>query len=137
MLEQTLYHKALRVAAAVCAAVLVFESGLVHESTKVLSVNTHQYVANVVGVGASVRPTELNTMTAEITEQRMLLDEREASIREREIEIGLREGESNERATYLVAALLFILLVLIVTNYILDYLRWQRSLSASNRIPVQ
>jgi hypothetical protein len=137
MLEQTIYHKVLRVGAAVLALVLVFESGLVSESTQSLSIDTHQFVANVIGVGASVRPTELNSLTAEITEQRMLLDQREAAIRDREIEIGLAEGESNETATYLIAALLFILLVLIVTNYILDYLRAQKPVVSREQIPVQ
>jgi hypothetical protein len=136
MLEQSLYHKVLRVLAAVFAFVLLFESGLVDESTRILSQNAHQYVANTVGVGASVRPTEVNTLTAELTEQRLMLDQREAAIRQREIDIGLSAGESNDRATYIVAVLLFILLVLIVLNYILDYLRAGRVVVQTQQ-PVQ
>jgi hypothetical protein len=138
MIEQTVYHKVLRVSAAVCAFVLLFESGLVDESTRTLSQNAHQYVANTVGVGASVRPNELNQLTAELTEQRQLLNEREAALREREIEVELATGgNTNQQSTYLVAALLFILLVLIVTNYILDYLRAQRREVVPSQVPVQ
>lgn len=138
MLASSVYHKILRVGAATLALVLLFESGLLHESTKSLSKNTHQYVANVIGVGASVRPTELNQLTAELTEQRMLLQEREAALRQREIEVEFAATQtSNERVTYVIAALLFILLVLIVTNYILDYLRAQKYNEINGRVPVQ
>ena len=58
-LEKTMYHKVLRVAMVVCAFVLLFESGIVSETTTQLSQNTHQYLANAVGVGASVKPNEL------------------------------------------------------------------------------
>ena len=118
------YHKVLRVSAVVCALMLLFESGLVHESTKRLSIGTHSYLANAVGAVASVEPTELNSLTAELTAQKLALQQRESSVREREIEIGLLPGESaNQTTTYVLAGMLFLLLVLIVLNYLLDYLR--------------
>jgi hypothetical protein len=66
-MEQTIYHRFLRVAAVVCALVLVFDSGIISESTARLANGTQAYIATAVGVGASVSPTELNTLTAELT----------------------------------------------------------------------
>ncbi|MCA9366661.1 hypothetical protein KC887_00145 [Candidatus Kaiserbacteria bacterium] len=124
VMASTMYHRVLRVAALVCALTLLFESGLLSETTRSLSVHTNQYLANAVGVGASVAPTELNTLTAEITKQKLALAEREAAVQEREIAVNLSEqgGGSNEVVVYIMAAVLFILLVLIVLNYVLDFL---------------
>lgn len=124
MIQHTNYHRILRVSAVVCAAVLLFESGIVSQSTVQLSQNTHRYLANSVGMSASVTPTELNTYTAELTAQKKALEAREAALAEREIQVGLAEGgATNQRATYIIAGLLFILLTLIILNYTLDYLR--------------
>ncbi len=118
------YHKVLRVSAVVCTMMLLFESGLVHDSTRQLSIGTHEYLANAVGATASIDPTELNSLTAELTAQKLALQQRETSLREREIEIGLLPGESaNQKTTYTLAGVLFLLLILIVLNYTLDYLR--------------
>ena len=118
------YHKVLRVSAVVCTMMLLFESGLVHDSTRQLSIGTHEYLANAVGATASIDPTELNSLTAELTAQKLALQQRETSLREREIEIGLLPGESaNQKTTYILAGVLFLLLILIVLNYTLDYLR--------------
>ncbi len=122
-IKESKYHRVLRVSALVCALVLLFESGLVHKSTAALSQNTHQYLANAVGVGASVEPTELNTVTAELTAAKMEL------AREREINVGLREGTNDDRAIYILSGILFILLVLIVLNYTLDFLRYREQKS--------
>ena len=118
------YHKVLRVSAVVCLLTLMFESGLVHESTRQLSIGTHEYLANAIGATASIESTELNSLTADLTAQKLALMQREASIREREIDIGLLPGEAaNQKTTYVLAGMLFLLLVLIVLNYLLDYLR--------------
>ncbi len=123
-LSETMYHRVLRVTAVVCAFVLLFESGLVSPVTKQLSLETHQYLANAVGVGVSVEPTELNSLTSELTKQKLALQAREQAVAEREIEIGLAPGENpGETTTYLLSGVLFILLVLIILNYTLDYLR--------------
>lgn len=118
------YHRFLRVSAVVCALALVFESGLVSESTAQISRGTHTYLANAIGMSASVQPTELNTITAALTARERELAAREAALREREISVGISSGDvSNEKATYLLASILLILLVLILLNYALDYLR--------------
>lgn len=126
-MKDSMYHRVLRVAAVVCALVLLFESGMISHSTAVLSMNTHQYLANAVGMSVSVEPTELNMMTAELTNQKRLLDQRETTLREREIEVGLQAGGSNERATYVLASILFVLLILIILNYILDFMRTRKT----------
>jgi hypothetical protein len=123
-ISETLYHRVLRVSAMVGAFLLLFQSGLVSPVTKQLSLETHQYLANAVGVGASVEPTELNSLTSELTKQKLALQAREQAVKEREIEIGLSPDETpGETSTYILSAVLFILLVLIILNYTLDYLR--------------
>jgi ABC-type Na+ efflux pump permease subunit len=105
---------------------LVFESGILSESTAVLSQNTHSYLANAVGMSAGVAPTELNQYTAQLTQKERELAAREASLEEREIAVNLStapNSSSNDRATYILSGILFILLVLILLNYALDYLR--------------
>lgn len=125
MRQNSQYHRVLRVSAVVCAIVLVFESGLLSESTAVLSQNTHQYLASAIGINASVKPTELNQLTAAITQKERELAAREAALREREIAVGISSGEQAgvDTATYILASILFILLILILLNYTLDYLR--------------
>lgn len=108
----------------VCAIALVFESGILSESTAKISMDTHAYLANAIGMSASVEPTELNRYTAKLTSMERDLEAREAALREREIAVDLSSGSSNnDTATYVLASILFILLVLILLNYALDYLR--------------
>jgi hypothetical protein len=124
LIEDTMYHRVLRVSAVVFALLLVFESGIVSHTTKQLSMDTHRYLAQTVGMSASVEPTELNTMTAALTKQKKQLDERESALKEREIQVNVRENsDGNQTAVYVLSVIVFILLILIVTNYILDYLR--------------
>lgn len=124
MLQDSNYHKILRISVVVFAAILVFESGLVSSSTVLISQNTHRYIANSVGASASVAPNEFNVITAELTNQKRLLDAREAALNEREIAVSLTEGgQISQRSTYIVASMLFLLLALIILNYVLDFLR--------------
>lgn len=122
----TTYHRSLRIGAVVLALMLVFQSGLVSDATQDMAGETQRYLANVIGVGASVAPTELNQITAELTARERELDAREAALADREIEVGLSEPRGivdSETTTYILASILFILLVLILLNYVLDYLR--------------
>ena len=122
--KNTTYHRILRVSALVFAMVLIFESGLLVKSTQTLAINTHQYLAGAVGMSASVQPTELNQYTAALTQKERELQEREAALAQREISVGLStETSDNATATYVLSSILFILLVLILLNYALDYLR--------------
>ncbi len=126
------YHRILRVSLVVCALMLVFYSGLISDSTARLSNGTQNYLANAVGMTASVAPTELNQFTAQLTEREQELSSREAALREREIAVGLNEGgQANDYSTYLLASILFVLLVLVILNYVLDYLRSKERVSAA------
>lgn len=124
VLEHTTYHRLLRVSAVVVALVLLFDSGLLSETTERLSTQTQEYLVGAVGMSVSVQPNEFNQITAELTAQKRALDEREALLAQREIEVELNSGSTNsDYSTYVLASILFILLVLIVLNYTLDYLR--------------
>lgn len=126
-MRNSTYHKTLRICAAIVTLVLVFDSGLLSPITKQLSNQTQLHLASVIGVGAAVEPTELNLMTAELTKQKAALDKRESALREREITVNVartKEGSnSNQVSTYLISVLLFIILVLMVLNYVLDFTR--------------
>lgn len=121
------YRSFLRIASVVTAVVLVFQSGLLDERSAGLFDQTSDYLAASVGMSVGVATTELNTLTAQLTAQRQLLAEREEAVAEREIAVTLTSGESTgqgqTRVTYLLAAALFVQLVLIVLNYGLDYVR--------------
>jgi len=129
------YHRVLRVSALVFAITLVFESGLLSKTTANLSQNTHLYLANAVGMSAGVAPTELNQYTAALTQKERELTARESALQEREIAVDLNQGgaTANSTATYLLASILFILLLLILLNYVLDYLR-QKELTAAQTV---
>ena len=123
-MQEMLYHSVLRVAMAVVATVLVFDSGLFSPVTKQLSLNTQQYLGQAVGVYAGVESTELNTITAALTEKEQSLAEREKTIEQREIEVGLATGSTRGvDSTFILSVLLSIILVLIIINYILDFRR--------------
>jgi hypothetical protein len=125
----TAYHSALKIALVVFAFVLVFDSGLIVKSTTSMSDATQSHLANVVGVKVGVAPNEVNQLTARITEL-----ERDLDIKEREIAVNLNSGVGTgfDQSTFILSAILFILLVLIVFNYILDYLR-ERPYPIKNR----
>ena len=125
--QSLIYRSILRISAVVTACVLVFQSGLLSDHTAVLYNQTADNLGAMVGMSASVAPTEHNTITAELTKQKQLLASREEQIAQREIELGLSSGEDSAQpsqvTTYLLAAVLLIQLVLLVLNYGLDYLR--------------
>lgn len=117
------YHSVLRIAVLVFAVVLVFDSGLLLKNTKILSTSTQQYLANAVGVYVGVAPTEVNQLTARITELEGELDAKERLIA---VNLSNRSDGSMDRSTLILSVIVFILLVLIILNYILDYLRMRQ-----------
>ena len=119
-----MYHSVLRTSALTLALILVFVSGVVTPVTQQLSQQTERFLASAVGIYASVEPNGLNEVTAALTAKETSLAAREAAITERELSLGLNKGQvEGEYTTYILSVILFILLVLIVTNYLLDYLR--------------
>lgn len=124
-LTNTYYHSTLRVSALLTSLVLLFVSGTLSPVSSELSLVTEQYVASVFSATAGVETTELNAITAALTEQRSLLDARETELVEREMSLGIDgAGEAAlDISSFLLSALLFVLIVLIVLNYILDFMR--------------
>lgn len=119
------YHSFLKVTAVVFATVLLFDGGYFHPVTKQLSDNTITYLASVgSSVTAQVAPTELNTLTAELTARERELAEREAELTAREIAVrDFGTSPATDYSTYVLSIILFILTTLIILNYILDWLR--------------
>lgn len=122
----TYYHSVLRVSAVLCCAVLLFVGGFIDPATKQMSEVTGGYLMSAVGASASVESTTLNLMTAALTEQRVALEARESALEERELALGLGSvtaERSTDFSSFILSVFLFILLVLIVLNYLLDFLR--------------
>ena len=124
MMETSRYHKVLRVSLVITAIIFLFDGGFISPITKSLSDNTIQYLGSAAsGVFAQVEPNELNTLTAELTKRERDLALREAAIQEREIESRDFGDVGDDYSTYVLSIILFILTVLIVLNYILDWMR--------------
>lgn len=122
-----LYASSLRVAAAVVAVVLAFDSGLFFSETALHSSSVKQQLASVVGVQVGVAPNDINQLTTRITEL-----EYELAAKERQIAVNLNQttdrNDSFPLSTFILSVILFILLVLIVLNYVLDY--WREKISS-------
>lgn len=120
------YHSFLRVAMVVTAIALVFDGGFLLPFTKQLSDVTVEYVASVgTGMFASVPQNEINTLSAQIAEKQKELDQREASLNEREISARQFGTDTNatDYSTYILSVILFIVTVLLILNYIMDWVR--------------
>lgn len=122
-LRYSIYHSALRVLVLVFAILLIFDSGLITDKSKFLSISTQQYLANAVSVQVGVAPTEVNQLTARITEL-----EGELAVKERLIAVNLTENTSAtmNKSTLVLSIIVFILLVLILLNYVLDFVRMRK-----------
>jgi hypothetical protein len=116
------YHRALRVSALITFLLLGFMSGMLFPQGDMLSRTTSAYLANVVGVGASVVPNGTNTLVQELKNRSDLLDQKE-----REIDARARDHESpfGDPTVLALSLILGVQLILIVTNYILDYRRFR------------
>jgi hypothetical protein len=119
-LDSSLYHKFLRIAVLTFALLLIFDSGLLNKETMKIADMATSHVATVVGVAASVEPTELNQLTNRITEL-----ETELEAKERLIAVNVRDNDSpaTNTSTVILSFIVFVLLCLIILNYVLDYLR--------------
>ena len=124
-----MYHKLLRISSVVLAVALVFQAGLVSNATAIMATQTQSYLANSVGVFVGVEPTELNTITAGLTAKEFALDARERELAQREIAVGIDQGggATKDMTTFVLGLVLFIVLLLLVLNYALDYLRYRES----------
>jgi hypothetical protein len=79
-------------------------------------------LAQVVGVSVGVPENEFNTLAQGIAQRQEELDERERDLAAREAQAAGGE-QSFRRATLLLSAISFVLLVLILLNYFADWRR--------------
>ncbi len=123
MLSHSLYHKCLRVSLAVMATVLLFHSGIL-PGTEALSRHADEYLANAVSMSASVEPNDLNVITAALTEQKQALEVREKALQAREIQVHTADqGTSFVISNYVLSGAVLLLLILVILNYVFDFLR--------------
>ena len=118
-MQRSLYHIFLRTSALTLSLVLLFVSGTLSPVTQQLSQDTGLYLASAIGIKAAVAPTEINTLAAELLE-------RDKQLTEREIAINLKEAKTKgmpDLSTFMLSIAVFVLLVLMVVNYALDYRR--------------
>ncbi len=118
-MQRSLYHIFLRTSALTLSLVLLFISGVLSPVTKQLSRDTGLYLASAIGVNAAVAPTPVNTLSAQLAE-------RDKELTQREIAINLKEAKASripDLSTFLLSIAVFVLLVLMIINYTLDYLR--------------
>lgn len=135
-LEQSIYHKVLRVSCVVLAAVLVFESGLLANTTARLADETGMYLANAVGVYVGVPENGVNNLTTRIAELEQEVGRKDAQLRDRDLALGLGgSAGSSSTSTFVLAGILFIMLVLIVLNYALDYVRTRETYATPRTTP--
>lgn len=115
--------------------VLLFDGGFIAPVTKQLSDNTLQYVGNSISgssVSLSVEQTPLNEYTAELTERERELNAREAALSERGIQArDFTDGTGTDYSVYILSVILFVLTVLIVLNYAMD---WARTRNANTTL---
>jgi len=123
------YQSFLRVSLLTTALILLFDSGLILPVTKQLSNETIDHLASAgSSVFAQVPPNEINQFSAQLSEQQRILDAREAALREREIAArGYGNTGTSDYSTYIISTILFILTVLLVLNYAMDWNRTQPS----------
>lgn len=121
------YHRFLRVSLIVSMFILLFDGGFVFPITKQFSDVTITYLASVgsgTGMYATVPENEINMLTAQISERERELDARDAALREREIATRAFEGDDMpDYSTYIISTILFILTVLVILNYAMDWAR--------------
>ncbi len=123
------YHKFLRVSLLVTACALVFDSGAFFPVTREFSNTTVSYIASVGSqVLANVPQNEINVLSGQIAEQQRVLDLREAELNEREIASRsfITKTES-DYSTYIISTILFIITVLLVLNYAMDWARVRKT----------
>ncbi|HEU4677594.1 MAG TPA: hypothetical protein VFS75_02670 [Candidatus Paceibacterota bacterium] len=124
-MAERIYRSVLRISMLVTTAALLFDGGFVFPVTKQLSDNTFLYIAGAeTSITATVAPNGINDLTAELTKQKKELDEREAALNARDVAARDFSSKESDYSTYILSAILFILIVLIVLNFAMD---WQRA----------
>lgn len=128
MVTHTFYHKCLRVLILFFTTALIFQGNGTSFSRVGTYLEARMLIANVISMSASVTPNEFNVITAELTKRSTELDQREAALKEREINArAFGDTASLDVSQYLLSAVLLLLLVLITMNYVFDYIRMRKT----------
>ena len=128
-IQHSFYHSLLRVLVLTFTLILIFDSGLLFGETKGMSLLAQQHIANVVGVKVGVAPTEVNQLTARITEL-----ETELEAKDRLIAVNVKDNSYNyDKSTLILSVIVFILLILILVNYALDFIRMRKMVLIDKR----
>lgn len=110
-IASSMYHSALRVLVLVFAVALVFESGMLSSATQTITHSAGQQFA------AAIQAT---VDSANYTDEAGIMP----AMQTQESEVAaVTSSEALSRGTFLLSIVVFILLLLIVLNYILDHLR--------------
>lgn len=112
------YHSVLRISALLVALALIFESGLLSPATQSIVHTAGQQFATAI---------EATNDNATYDEEALTL------VRNDNVTTSATTPSSLSEVTFLLATSLFILLLLIVLNYILHYLRGRESLPQVSR----
>ncbi len=112
------YHSVLRISALLVALALIFESGLLSPATQSIVHTAGQQFATAI---------EATNDNATYDEEALTL------VRNDNVTTSATTPSSLSEVTFLLATSLFILLLLIVLNYILHYLRGRESLPRVSR----
>ena len=115
---KSVYHVFLRTSALTIALVLLFVSGVISPITKEISGNTRLYLANTISMQASVQTNEFNTLNKQLTDRTLELEAREVAVTLKE-----QKNEMFDISTFTLSIILFVVLVLLILNYVLDYMR--------------
>jgi hypothetical protein len=120
------FRSALRIGMVLAALLLVFDGGFLSPITRQLSDTTYEYLAAAgASMSAGVPENEFNRLSADIRAEQLRLAEREEALVEREIAARTyATSDGPDYSTYIISLLLFIILVLLLLNYVLD---WQRA----------
>ncbi len=122
-LRYSIYHSFLRVGILTFAILLVFDSGLVSEQSKALSISTQEYLANTVSAQAGTLPIETNQPMVGAIES-----EGELAAKEHMITLNISENTSvtMDKSTLIISLIVSFLLLLILLNYVLDFIRTRK-----------
>ncbi|MFN3188586.1 MAG: hypothetical protein ACK42D_03555 [Candidatus Paceibacteria bacterium] len=110
-ISKSWYHSILRISVLLFALALVFESGILSPATKTFSHITGQQFATAIHATIDTATYDESGVLAPEVQSQQISQANTAST------------QPLSRSTFLLSTLVFILLLLIVLNYILDYLR--------------
>lgn len=119
----SVYHKVLRVSALTVALMLVFESGMCSPVSKQFADNTIIMLASAsTQVGIMNFSSNLN-VAATLTARQNVIDTTNGNLSERSAPTRISVETESGYPTYVLSTILFLLVLLILMNYLFDWRR--------------